>query len=713
MSTPNTTNPPTQPSSASKKGAGYVSTNTASPAPRSVPSPAATRKDQSGKTPVNHPTAGSSHGSKTLASTPMVASLSQTGISSSPGQHFGTPSALHGLGVDLGSATPNLNVPTPMLAAAGMMPSMSEIMGVGTSRKRNEDEERKARMNKILRKIGKPKGRVTRDGIMRIARRCGLTPEPDANEISMAGVGEKMILVVKMQGEMVESVSSDIFICESEKKSEDQYMGIAASTVLLQDLTVPNGILLQSKLDRFATSLDRLAKLDRLSKGQVDCFEALNGIYTSLKKLYELEKEAVKTLNDLKGTDADEKAAREVLRKRSGRPSIHANGKIGMSLDYWTSYPHTASVKDNSAMDIDSTDSAQPPTDGGSDVWSLRIEAQSCAAGMYPSLRVSDAWLPETYEVVPPESNQILPWQDPPPTFVSAGAADASDAMAIDGQRLPDLRYVAKLDPPVKLPLQIAATILATLGDQYSQSTMFPIYHFNLLGIKSQDMSVKVVSEQSVAVLREGDETEAQHEYILDVSKGDLGYTLEEVPFSHPRQLVELLPTLRQWASIGTLLQDAFSSPRTTNSLELATNGVNGMKLANGNGSHSSNGMVSLDDILDSTSDGDSTRLRVDMAFASNSTMQMPIPNISLVYSDPAGTEVSSIAVQILPNANIAIETFDGIDVSAAAPTPQADNQQSEDDLLVQAKKAKLAKALELSGDLGIWIEWMRAQSRS
>lgn len=680
--------------------------------PRSVPSPAATRKELSGKTPVNHPTVSSSHGSKTLASTPMMHSLSQTGGpgigSASPGQGpFGTPgsSMLHGLGVDMGTGlTPNLNVnvPTPVLASAvGMMPSMSEFMGVaGPSRKRNEDEERKAKMAKIMRRIGKSTGRVTSDGIQRIARRCGLdvTHDDNANEICLAGPGERMMVIVKMNGEYVQSVSPDMFPCEADKKPEEQVMGLASSKVLLQDLTVPNGILLQSSLDRFGKSLDRLARMDRLCKEQVDCFEAMKGLHTSLEKLYELEKAAVKTLRELKGSSADAIAEREVLRKRSGRPSLHGNGKIGLTLDYWTSNFDPSVSKDDSAMDVDGPEDADTQADDSPDVWSLRVEAQSCAAGIYPPLRVSDAWLPETFELPSPESADGIPWQDPPNTTVSASSSGTDgDAMAIDGgERLPDLRFVAKLDPPVLLPLGIAAPVLASLGDQYSQSTMFPLYHLKLLGFHSGDMAFRVISESSVPVsgAPKDREEDALHEYVLEVSKADLGYTLEEVPFSHPRQLVELLPTLRQWARISILLKETFDTPRLSidPSSELSSNEPPTADLESM-------------DLLPPTG-GEVAKTRVDIAFSSNTFKEVAIPSVHMSFPIPCKDLVYQVAFQVVPNAEIVV-----LDCDHPVVVKHGPGEDAEADSEAQEKR-ELARALEICEDLGVWIEWIKKKAK-
>ena len=103
----------------------------------------------------------------------MVQNLSQTGmtVSSSPGAHngsFGTPGAL-GLGVDLGSTTPGQM--SNLLGGTAMMPTMSDLGLSSRSGKKNEDEERREKMRKVLKNIGKRKGRVSQEGIMRIGRR--------------------------------------------------------------------------------------------------------------------------------------------------------------------------------------------------------------------------------------------------------------------------------------------------------------------------------------------------------------------------------------------------------------------------------------------------------------------------------------------------------------------------------------------------------------
>ena len=50
------------------------------------------------------------------------------------------------------------------------------------------------------------------------------------------------------------------------------------------------------------------------------------------------------------------------------------------------------------------------------------------------------------------------------------------------------------------------------------------------------------------------------HKNTLYIEKIEYGRILTELPFSHPRQLVEMIPALRQYAFLSTLLAKSFGS---------------------------------------------------------------------------------------------------------------------------------------------------------
>src|SRR6185436_10500093 len=106
--------------------------------------------------------------------------------------------------------------------------------------------------------------------------------------------------------------------------------------VLKRDLTPPPGVAsINLTLDRFANNLQRLAQLDKLSTPQVNCFEAISGVYRSLRRLFEHEKKAAMAVFDMLQPDAEEKAEREVMCSRSGKPAMNASRTMGLSLQYW------------------------------------------------------------------------------------------------------------------------------------------------------------------------------------------------------------------------------------------------------------------------------------------------------------------------------------------------------------------------------------------
>lgn len=612
--------------------------------------------------------------------------LSQTGmtVSSSPGAH-GTPGALAGLGVDLGSSTPGQTLSNLLAGGAAMRPTMSDL-GLGSrGGKRNEDDERREKMRRVLRRIGTRKGRESQDAIARVGRRVGLDVDADLDSaeeraktmgnraLAIAGC----IVLVEVSVKQHVPQKAEVMLSDPEEMGLEEFAE-PAGKVLMKDLEVPEGILLNSNLDRFARNLNRLARLDILSRtGKVNCFRAIFGLYKSLKKLHEVEKEAVKAQGG-DGVNAED----EVLRKRSGRPTLHANERIGLSMEYWTLAK--ASKKDESAMDVDG-ETSKTPKKSEADVYRLQIEAESSPAPMHAALRISDAWLPETFEVPTPESGESIPWQDPPPTYVNEATADGqTNVMAIDGsQRVPDVRFVAKLDPPVVLPWNMV-NILSEVGLELPPIGQVGDYYDALLNMDTHSLVARhepIEAEQSVLAMRDGQEVDVTHHYILDISKPDHGYKLEKLYFSHPRQLVSLLPVLRQWAQVGALLNSALAGRKESLGKPPT---INGNPHTNG---HTNNDTMDID----SSPNNNHEILPISIGLSA-----LPQSTLSVTFPQSTSMDTNTTIFQILPNASLAVTDYEGI---------------SEEDS--QSEKAKnLAKALEVCGDLGVWVEWMRGREK-
>ncbi|KAF2857330.1 hypothetical protein K470DRAFT_297176 [Piedraia hortae CBS 480.64] len=469
--------------------------NVASSAPRSVPSPAAV----AGKTPVTT----SSHGPKTIGGTPMAASLSQPGIaaSPSPGGHAPTP-ALDGI-------TPGLL--TPGLGGIPMNITMSELgmSANSVSLKRDEDQERRNKINKMLEMVGKRTGKITAEGIGRVSRRVGFTfenvgtPTPTSASFTIGGPSR---IVIDIEQKDDRFVKAQVVIDSSSPNIEAETIPMGA--VLLENLQTDCP--LTSNLDAFARNLKRLAHLDRLSINGINCFEAVNGIYTSLQRLYQSE---VKQFGP-----------EETLQRRGGRPAVHERGRIGLAIEYWQDYD--------------------------CDMHRIHINVERSQANMYPPARVSDLWLPE--DIV---DFTVLPWQEPLPTFT------AMDGMDLEEHNMQHVRFVMCLDPPLIVPYTVGAFVYASLGLPPPQFTsMPPAWHSAVIDETSTvPFSIAEGASSSRYVMNPDGKSSVIRDYKLTLEQqADAALKLEVLPFSHPKQIVELLPTFRQWARFGYIVKDIF-----------------------------------------------------------------------------------------------------------------------------------------------------------
>ncbi|KAK6434523.1 hypothetical protein LTR95_009287 [Oleoguttula sp. CCFEE 5521] len=688
MSTPTPSHPSTQPLSASKRAAQHVSTPSnlsyTSPAPRSVPSPAALRKDQAGKTPVNHPTTGSSQGSKTLAGTPMPQSLSQQGSTVSPSagmMAFETPagmgSGLSGLGLGLEMGTPGLAGLTPSMGAA-MIPTMSELGLTGSGReRRNEDEDRKAKLRKVLKRIGKARGRVSEEGIARVARRAGFALEYSEERSRVKGremaavtrtidiAGKVVMVEVKLEGEEAQSVN----VTTSGNSKELERHNKSASTVLTQALQSVDGTGpgIGIPLDSFASNLDWMARLDRGSE-KVNCFDALNGVYSSLQRLYEYETTQATGTESVGSSVSD--LAMNATCKRSGRPRFNASGRLGLAIEYWRDERTIAHSEADDSMDVDAAESRSNGAQDESNAYSLNLGVERSAPDIYMPIRVSDSWLADPSAMDAAAALGGIPWEEPPPTLLTEGG-DA-DAMILDAaQRLPHLRFVATFDPPIIVPFTTAVNIHTAVGAAPPQAFANLTTWTSLLLGTSGDVPPVT---HSVLAFSDGVEGEVQHQYNLHVAKPDFGYRLEQLPFSHPRQLVELLPTFRQWACMGDLLKQIFAGATT---VEPA-----GRNVAGG-------AEISLDDLTNDSPTTPGSIVPVDITLVTTPTPTLGL-NVPYVHANKPGARIT---LAVLPNGDFNV----GV---ASTTVTKAQSVQGQ----------RLARGLDQCSDLGVWIEWLRAE---
>ena len=616
----------------------------------------------------------------------MIQSLSQQGFgTASPSGAMGpngTPSGMTGLGLGvdlLGTPGAMATTPSGMNMSMGMVPSMSELgltLTASGGQKRNEDEERRAKMRRILKRIGRPRGRVSEEGICRVGRRVGFANDIDA-EVLTAEERERKV------GNRTVSIAGEAVVVDVDLKNhvprEVQVMLSGEGGGLVGLAEKAGEVLLGSLRDTdnligFAKGLDWIAKIDRLGGGKVNGFEALGGIFGCLRRLCD---EEVRLIQE-GGLGSHDQAEIVAMCKKSGRPSAHARGSLGISLDYWQDDRAASSNKVSEGdMDVDSTAVSANATPSG--LHTLHIDLDRCPPEMYPPIRITSAWLPEKLTLEP---TAPIPWQEPDATFVSSADADESmaDNSIPNGQQklLPSLRFLAKLDPPVVLPWQTATTLLTSLGAVPPQPfSTPPLLHHVLLPTPTLG-NADIECQKTVLTYRDPDnETEAKHVYRLHVAKPDFGFKLEELPFAHPRQLVENLPTFRQWGCFGALVQDVFSGSPTTSSPPIAS-AARAQPRSDSIGQHAAE---------------EETAMSIDVSIATS-----PSPVLSLTFPN------------LDHKKQIALELFVGLNGDISVGGFVGDLPGNADKVLDKAKARKWAKGLEVCGAVAVWIEWIRGE---
>ncbi|KKZ62905.1 hypothetical protein EMCG_02750 [[Emmonsia] crescens] len=489
---------------------------------------------------------------------------------------FSSPSALLALG--LGGITPspagNDAMAGPGINDHGMHSMGMSTLGMGGPR--DTDEEKARRMEEVIRLLRtRVSGRgVCREGVERLGKFEGFECMWQDNDLSIAGNFVDLEVQFEDGAENVKDVSLK-YTTSSALEGERR---VEATAVLKRDLIQTIGGPAEmpwKRLDAFHANLHRLAKLDQLSR-DVNCFEAIEGLYESLQRIWEGE------ISRYPGRGHWE----HVCTSQVGKPGLHQDKRIGLSLQYWAEQRRTLDSKQRSIPDAMNID--QPPADDKISapvdkhkIWSAAIE---CEEG-YPSLRVSKEWVAaelfttvntvESSSAANGNDSEILliNWTDPPATLVS-NPNDVPLNSTTLGTTTPNRRFVARLEPPIDIPIIAAAEVYRLLGLNMPpdpktvtyDGLIVPLPHF----VSPGDGQYENTSLSSNGRIHEkvvysfgddGQPKKHRHIYTFHPFEHIVGRTIRDLPFSHPRQLANILPILRQYALLSSLVQKVFTTP--------------------------------------------------------------------------------------------------------------------------------------------------------
>lgn len=459
-------------------------------------------------------------------------------------------------------------------------------------------------------------------------------------------------------------------------------------------------------LEKFAKNLSRLAILDKLGEDESPtCFAAISSIYSSLNKLYEHERQGA----DSSHGNIDS----YVLRKKSGRPSMHERRRIGLSMDYWARRGSSANsegpakmsrVDDDMVTDEAPKDYANHADDN--DVYSMTIECEQLPPGMYPPIRIPNGWISDQIEKSKDDlpdfdlmsgfrwSSATLDWLDPP---VNQAASNQEDKVMDESPMIaltatPNARFVAKLAPPLAIPYHIATQLYASIQVNVAQ-VVFPdtasMADLILPSIQTGSVITDTKELHQMRSIGSAASAGPASDFQLGLywSTPELGVVIESLPFDHPRRLVEALPVLRQYAFIARVLQKTFPTITKPSVQEpLSKQDIRKMRMKRYTAKFSNKDMETELAALLAPRTKSARALDV-------SLISTPVPQMTLSLASKQG--LKKMTFNILPNADIEIVSQNIV-------------PDDEDEVKKQKRVEGLKAALEISEDLGVWAVWVR-----
>ncbi|TVY68948.1 hypothetical protein LSUE1_G008752 [Lachnellula suecica] len=622
----------------------------------------------------NHHLAFSPHGPRSVVPSPQQVKKSPANSNTlygypSGGGHPSTSS--FGVGYDSPSAA----------MALGGVPGLAELGldGMGAvGMPRADEDERKRKLGVVMEILQANKGRLSEAGMERLARRVGLECLWEAHMGSGGSTrtliiaGSALALDIDFSNNVVTKValqfpeSSEAVTKHTEK----------AGDILLRDLQFgPDESPLTKMLDRFAANLERLAALDKLSViPGLNCHEAIAGICESLEKLHLWEVERLKEQADMAGKD-NAFIERTAMCTKSGKPVMHTRDRLGLSVDYWQDKRRVTGKVSKL---------------GEEKTWSLLVECAPLPALVFPPLRVSQNWISADIQKANPPMDSmfldgpVLDWLEPENTLLPSTEVTKPDGMeGIDqptSQKVPEVMFVAKFDPPLIVPMGLAMQIYNSTSagfDMYHPSTfdglMFP-HGLNEAAEPSETRTIRRETDVSVFD-RNGEKTLKIHNTTLLIDKIDYGRTLTDLPFSHPRQLVEMLPALRQYAFLSTVLQKSF--------------GAGSRPVSKPEGSPAKSKKDQFMDFMASTEDLEKRAFSMDVHLTTQPLLKL---RLNFLFKK----ELIDVVFEIKLNGVV--------EVVSQTLWDEEKNPGGAKGL----KVADLGRMLEITEDLGIWVEYVK-----
>ncbi|KAK3392159.1 mediator of RNA polymerase II transcription subunit 1-domain-containing protein [Sordaria brevicollis] len=425
---------------------------------------------------------------------------------------------------------------------------------------RNNDDEKAKRLDEVINILSQNRGYVSEAGLERLAQKLELDTMWDEH---IGGESKRTLIIAGSALELLIGFTDNVVLslALSFPDSSDSVNKHAedAGKILLENLKLqPGQSPLTKQLDKFSTNFERLAILDKLSIASVlNLYEAIAGIYDSLSRLHQWELKKIREDASLAGRN-DEYLRNIVLCTRSGVPAMNARGKVGMRIDYWKDKHLQPPINPQMAGYVEKHEK----------IWGILVGCAPANPDLDVNVnpvRVSHHWISDSAEMPPMpgdlQAGHMLNWLEPENTIIPP---DEKAGDSLLGPRLPSVTFSATFDPPIHIsfllweqlrgmgigipPMDVSKSFDNLVfpiapGGYYDPTEPREIHHTK--DIKYQSPGSQAWSSR-------------KHANSLYIYKPVYGKTLTEASFSHPQHLIAMLPYLRQYAFLSTLLENSF-----------------------------------------------------------------------------------------------------------------------------------------------------------
>lgn len=560
---------------------------------------------------------------------------------------------------------------------------------------------------RVLIQVQEKKGMVSEAGLERLAQRLGMEllseehSSPGGRKTkTLAIAGSTIALDIVLDNNIVQNATLSY---HGDAAPVTKHID-AAGQILLKDLQLlPGQSPLTKTLERFAMNFERLAKLDKLSiVPGLDCQEALTSMYSSLERLHLWDLEQLRKDTAMAGK-SDYLIASAAMCTRHGNPVMHERGQVGLAVQYW---------KETRFI-------TPPAEEDKTKIWSMLLGCSAIDGVGLPPVRVSETWISKDIikqDGITDSLAPMLDWQEPDNVSLPQSDENKDAGMELlqadlSTTRVPRVMFTVTFDPPVILPqnewvrLYNFAAIEAPSQptDFNRQPPTFDALFFPITPGSRQDPSEArtIIRKRRVPMINTHNEPLTRtHRNSLFIYKPIYSQEISEMPFAHPRQLVDMMPLLRQYAFLSTLLENSFGREEKPAGTDAKSTTVQGESEK----SETSTMKDQLADFMKLDAPDTNMNAAIPVEMPADLSLDIilwvhPSPHMQVVF--PMRDTTANITLSILEGGLVQIIHEN---VLGEAPGPQKE---------INGKlvtRDQLAKVLEHLEDLGKWAEWIRSR---